>query len=102
MDAREKIDNLRKARGWTKSLLATKAGLTANTVYNWYNENRFNPSRDSIEGVCVAFGISVAEFYADIETDDLSQNEIRLLEVFRKIPDKNKEKAISVLEMLIE
>ena len=101
MAIRAKITKLRKERGWSLSRLAKEAGIPQTTVYNWFNEKHFTPSRDKIEDVCAAFNISVAEFYADVETDNLSEKEIKLLEVFRKIPDKNKEKAISILEMLI-
>lgn len=102
MDIHEKINELRKERGWSLSKLAKEAGIPETTVYNWYNEKHFTPSRDKIEDVCAAFGISVAQFYADVETDGLTAQEIRLLEIFQKIPDKNKNKALSMLEMLIE
>lgn len=100
MDIKEKITKIRKQKGWSLSKLATQAGLTTTTVYNWYNDKNATPSRDSIEDVCVAFGISVAEFYADIEMDNLTEKEIRLLELFRKIPEKEREKALSMLELL--
>ena len=91
---------MRKQKGWSLSKLATQAGLTTTTVYNWYNDKNATPSRDSIEDVCVAFGVSVAEFYADVEMDNLTEKEIRLLELFRKIPEKEREKALSMLELL--
>ena len=100
MDIKEKITKIRKQKGWSLSKLATQAGLTTTTVYNWYNDKNATPSRDSIEDVCVAFGVSVAEFYADIEMDNLTEKEIRLLELFRKIPEKEQEKALSMLELL--
>ena len=100
MDIKEKITKIRKQKGWSLSKLATQAGLTTTTVYNWYNDKNATPSRDSIEDVCVAFGISIAEFYADIEMDNLTEKEIRLLELFRKIPEKEQEKALSMLELL--
>ncbi len=100
MDIKEKITKMRKQKGWSLSKLATQAGLTTTTVYNWYNDKNATPSRDSIEDVCVAFGVSVAEFYADIEMDNLTEKEIRLLELFRKIPEKEQEKALSMLELL--
>ena len=102
MDIHGKITKLRKERGWSLSKLAKEAGIPETTVYNWYNEKHFTPSRDKIEDVCATFGISVAQFYADVDTDELSEQEIRLLEIFNKIPDKNKSKALSMLEMLIE
>ena len=102
VDIKEKINKLRKAKGWTKCELARKAGITPNTVYNWYNKNNSIPDRESIENVCAAFQITVAELYADIETNNFTEKEIRLLELFRKIPDNKKDKALSALELLID
>ncbi|MBR1974653.1 MAG: helix-turn-helix transcriptional regulator [Clostridia bacterium] len=102
MDIVSKIDKLRKERKWTKSRLATEAGVCATTVYNWFNETKAIPSRETIENLCVAFKVSVASFYADVDFQDPSEQEIRLLELFRKIPDNKKDKALSALELLID
>ncbi len=102
MNIHEKITALRKARGWSLARLAKEACIPQTTVYNWYNENHFTPSRDKIEDICAAFKISVAEFYADVEFQNLSQQDIRLLELFHKIPDKNKDKVLSFLEIFVE
>ncbi len=102
MNIHDKITELRTARRWSLCRLAKEACIPLTTVYNWYNENHFTPSRDKIEDLCAAFKISVAEFYADIEPNALTGQELHLLELYRKLPEKNKEKAISLLEMLIE
>ena len=39
MDIHEKINELRKERGWSLSKLAKEAGIPETTVYNWYNES---------------------------------------------------------------
>lgn len=102
MDVKTKINQMRKERGWSLFRLAQEIGISQTSVYNWYNEKNANPSRESIEDACAAFGVSVAEFYSDIDADNLTEKEIRLLELFRKLPDKNKEKALSMLEMLMD
>ena len=98
MDIKAKIDQMRKERKWTKSRLAREAGITPNTVYNWYNQNNAIPTRESIENVCFAFGITVASFYGDVDPDNLTEQEIQALEYFRKIPDKKKVLALSTLK----
>ena len=100
MDIKEKITKMRKEKGWSLSKLATQAGLTTTTVYNWYNSINATPSRDSIEDICAAFGISVAEFYVDLDMDNLTDKELRLLELFRQIPAEEQEKALSMLTLL--
>ena len=91
MDIRQKIDKLRKEKGLSRSKLAKEAGLAETTVYNWYNDNGFTPSRKAIEDVCAALEIPVAEIYSDIETDKLTSQQIQLLELFEKVPEAKKE-----------
>ena len=102
MDIKTKIDKMRKERKWTKSRLAREAGITPNTVYNWYNQNDATPTRESIENICFAFGVTVASFYGDVDANDLTEQEIQALEYFRKIPDKKKPTALSMLLALGE
>ncbi|MBE5744952.1 MAG: helix-turn-helix transcriptional regulator [Clostridiales bacterium] len=102
MNIVEKIDKLRKEKRWTKSMLATQAGITPNTVYNWYNDKKATPTRESIENVCAALGVSVISMYADVEAGDLTAEELELLEAFRKVPDKKKGVAIATLKAMCE
>ena len=102
MDIKQKITRLREERGWSLFRLAKESGIYPTTVYNWFNEINATPSREKIEDLCLAFGISVSSFYADVEADDLTAEEIELLEAFRKIPDKNKAIALSTLKAMSE
>lgn len=99
MDIRQKIDELRKLKGWSRSKLAKEAGLSETTVYNWYNENDFTPSRKAIEYVCAALEVPVAEIYSDVDIDKLSPQQIRLLELFNKVPDARKEAVIDIMSI---
>ena len=102
MDIKEKIEKLRKERGWSLFRLAKESGIYPTTVYNWFNEINATPTREKIEDLCSAFGISVSSFYADVETDNLTAEEMELLEAFRKIPDKKKAIALSTLKAMSE
>ena len=102
MDAKEKIDKLRLERGWSKSKLAKEAGLSETTVYDWYNENHFTPSRRAIEEICGALEITLAEFYSDSEVDRLDEKQMLLLELFAKVPDKKKETVIALVRSFTE
>lgn len=102
MDIHGKITQLRKERGWSLSKLAKEAGIPQTTVYNWFNEKHFTPSRDKIEDLCAAFGISVAVFYSDVDLDRLTEEELKLLEVFRTLPNKKQAIAIELLKTLAE
>ena len=72
MDIHQRILQLCKERNWTLYKIAHEAGISEATVYGWFNENHFTPSRNSIEDICAAFQISLATFYNDIDLDNLS------------------------------
>lgn len=98
MDVKERITQLRKQREWSLSKLAKEAGISENAVYNWYNEKNYTPSRNAIEDICAAFGITLSEFYTDIEVDKLTDKELKLLETFREVPETKKDTVIALVE----
>lgn len=98
MNVKERIDKLRIKRGWTLSRLATEIGVSDTTVYSWFNEQNFNPSRKTIEEICEVFGITLSEFYADIDFDTVRGKEAVLLEAFRNVPDEQKEQVIEIVK----
>ena len=65
MDVRQKIDQLRIERGWTRSELAKKIGISYTAIKNWYNEKDYMPSVKVFEDLCVAFGTTPAVLFAD-------------------------------------
>lgn len=60
----EKIDALRKERGWSVNYLAMEAMLTQSTLNNLYARNA-EPKLSTLRAICDAFGITLAEFFAD-------------------------------------
>lgn len=101
MNVKKRIDELRIKRGWSLSKLAKEAGLAESTVYDWFNENDFTPSRQTIENVCDALEISLAEFYAGIEENALNPKQILLLELFGKLPEKQQDNVIMIIKNLL-
>lgn len=99
MDVKQRIDELRIKRGWTLSKLATEIGVSDTTVYAWFNEQNYKPSRKTIEEVCDVFNITLAEFYSNIDFDNLKAQEVVLLEAFRKANDEDKEKIIEIVKI---
>ncbi len=69
MDILEKIDVLRKERGWSINYLAMEAGLTQSTVNNLYTR-KTEPKLSTLRAICGAFGISLAEFFKEEREDD--------------------------------
>ena len=99
MDIKQRIDELRIKKGWSLSRLALEIGVSDNTVYSWYNEKKYQPSRKTIEDICNVFNITLAEFYSNIDFDNLKAQEVVLLEAFRKANDEDKEKIIEIVKI---
>lgn len=98
MDVKNRIDELRIKKGWTLSKLANEIGVSDTTVYSWFNEQNYEPSRRTIESVCEIFDISLAEFYAGLDLSDVRGKEAVLLEAFRSVPDERKDQVISIVK----
>ena len=60
----EKIDKLRRARGWSINNLAMEAMLTQSTLNNLYTR-KTDPKIHTLQAICNAFGITLAEFFAE-------------------------------------
>lgn len=62
MDVIKRIDDLMKERNWTYYKLAIESGLSSSTVANMYRRNTV-PSIATIEAICNAFQITMAQFF---------------------------------------
>lgn len=102
MDVKTRIDELRIKRGWTLSKLAAEIGVSDTTVYSWFNEQNYEPSRRTIEAICDVFDISPAEFYAGLDLSDARGKEAVLLEAFRAVPDDQKDQVIAIVKTFIK
>lgn len=51
-------------RGWSEYRLAKESGVAQSTISNIFNRN-YQPSISSLEIICKAFGITLAQFFAD-------------------------------------
>ena len=71
MDVLKKLQSLLDARGWTMYRLAKESGLSEKTIANIYRRNTL-PSLPTLEAICRAFGITMAQFFAETESVELS------------------------------
>ena len=101
-DPREKIDRLRKAKGWSLSQLAKKIGVSETAVYNWYNEKDSMPTVFILSDACDVLGTTLSELFADAETDDLTPAQLEYLALFAKLPEKKQRIVLDILRVLAE
>ena len=65
MDVLGRLRQLLDERGWTEYRLSKECGLAQSTIGNIYRRNTI-PSLETIETICKGFGISVAQFFAEM------------------------------------
>lgn len=64
MDVIKKIDMLMKERHWSDYKLAVESGLSSSTIANIHRRNTV-PSISTLESICSAFGITLAQFFTE-------------------------------------
>lgn len=64
MDVINRIDMLMKERNWSDYKLSTESGLSSSTIANIHRRNTV-PSISTLEAICSAFGITLAQFFTE-------------------------------------
>lgn len=98
MDINKKIEKLRFQRGWSMYELAQEAGITQSTLTSMIK--RGNPPKiDTLECICEAFGITLAQFFMeDEQLEILSKQEKELISLFRKLHETKQQALIDLLK----
>lgn len=74
MDAKARIKELMAERNWSEYRLAIASGLSQSTVANIFNRNT-TPSVATLESICAGFGISLAQFFAEGDMVELTEEQ---------------------------
>lgn len=64
MDVIKRIDMLMKERNWSDYKLSAESGLSSSTIANIHRRNTV-PSISTLESICSAFGITLAQFFTE-------------------------------------
>lgn len=97
MDILGRLHELQQQRGWTAYRIAREAGLSANTVANIYHRHNV-PSMSTLEALCGAFGITLAQFFADDDMVELTPELRELCARWSALNDKQKQAILTVLQ----
>ena len=89
MDVKERLIQLQQQRGWTDYKIAKEAGLSSNTVSNIYRRNNV-PSIPTLEALCKAFGITMAQFFAEDDLVELTPEVRELVDKWSALTDDQK------------
>ena len=90
MEVLEKIERLRKEKGWSINYLAMESGLTQSTLNNLYSRNT-EPKISTLRAICGAFGITLSDFFKEEESED---------ELIRRIKGLSKENKTALLQIV--
>ena len=99
MSILEKIDALRRERGWSVNNLALEAMLTQSTLNNLY-ARQAEPKISTLRAICGAFNITLAEFFADEELPENREATATadLMRRIKELPLAQKEALLTLLD----
>ena len=89
-DILKKLETLRKDKGLSIFKISELAGLSENTIYNWYNKGS-KPTIEALKAVCDVLNISLSCFFAETINESISAQEEELLTLFRALTPNQKE-----------
>ena len=89
MDIQKKIKEMMKERGWTDYRLCKESGLSASTVANMFNRNNL-PTIPTLEAICMAFGITLSQFFSESEMLSLTEEQRHLLSGWGKLSEEQR------------
>lgn len=91
MDVIKRIDMLMKERNWSDYKLSAESGLSSSTIANIHRRNTV-PSISTLESICFAFGITLAQFFTeDSNTVQLNSEQQDLFDHWISLTDSQKE-----------
>ncbi len=91
MDVIKRIDILMKERNWSDYKLSVESGLSSSTIANIHRRNTV-PSISTLEAICSAFGITLAQFFTDdSHTVQLNSEQRELFNHWVYLTDNQKE-----------
>ena len=98
MDLLKKINRMRIDRGWSVYRLSTESGVSQSTLTNMFNRETL-PSITTLECICVAFGITMSEFFLD-DCEKKESDEFEFLTLYRSAPDTVKDSILNLLRAI--
>lgn len=98
MDVIKRIDMLMNERNWSDYKLSAESGLSSSTIANIHRRNTV-PSISTLEAICSAFGITLAQFFAeDSHTVQLNKEQQDLFDRWISLTDNQKELVYRIIK----
>ena len=99
-----KIQYLLDERNWSLYKLSKEANIPYSSLNSLFLKNN-QPTVATLEKICVGFHITLAEFFLDNtpyrnETPIITDEEQQILDAFRGLNNKNKQKYLEIINIL--
>ena len=99
MNAQNRIKDMMEERGWTEYRLAKESGLSHSTVTNMFKRNNA-PTLPTLEAVCVAFGITLAQFFAEGNPLELTDEQQTLYAKWSSLTEKQRNLLLELMDTM--
>ena len=99
MDTHSRLRQLMAERGWTAYRLAKESGLSESTLANIFKRNTV-PSIATLEAICSAFDISLAQFFAESEMVELTPELKELFDNWVSLTPEQKQAALQMIQAM--
>ncbi|MBR7185108.1 MAG: helix-turn-helix transcriptional regulator [Clostridia bacterium] len=94
------IIKYREERDWTEYQLAERSGLPQSTISSWYRKNMI-PSIPSLEKICLAFGITLSQLFAEEDTAvSLTESQRKLLESWSRLTEEQQAVVFALIDKM--
>ncbi|MCL9940261.1 helix-turn-helix domain-containing protein [Klebsiella aerogenes] len=98
----QRLNELMDLKGVTKADLARVAGVSPQSVNNWFARGTLG--KNSALKIADAYGLSVAWVLGEEVAEDsgLKPNESKMLNLFRQLPESEQERMIDTFELRLK
>ena len=102
MEVITKIVELKNERHWSEYRLAKEAGVSQSTLSNLMSRGN-SPSLYTLERICSAFGISLAQFFSTEDNIlDITEEQKIVLQHWNLLSNEQKEKAMIYIKGMLQ
>lgn len=96
MNVLKKINKMRLERDWSVYRLSLESGISQSTLTNMFNRETL-PSITTLECICHAFGITMAEFFTE---EGENEGEKSLVVLYRHLSSEAKQNILALMREL--
>lgn len=96
----ERIKQLNEERGWSYYELSKNSNISESTIYSLIRRNK-TPSIPVLEKICLAYGITLFQFFKDIVDPTLTDEQNDLLIKWSKLDGDDKKTIMQIIDHIV-